>query len=93
MRRKRPRSCGKVGRRSRGILRDLVQEREIEIEKARKAISHVEECGYCNFSIELAIQRAKEGRKTSYLGSVGETLQEARRLAGISRISRERSLG
>ncbi len=86
-----PRSCGRVGRRYRTFLRDLVQSREVKGKDALAAILHIEKCDYCQASIELAIHRAeREQRETEYLESLDYTLQEAKvRLVG-STIGKEK---
>lgn len=75
---RRLKSCGKEGRLSRIVIRDLVQGREVESRQAHRAIIHVEKCVYCRISIESTIKSAKEqGHETNYLESFRETLREA----------------
>lgn len=89
----RPKPCGRKGRLARGFIRDLVQGREIDLRRTRRALIHVEGCDYCQESIDSAIRGARaEGHRSDYLRTVPETLYEAGKRLEAVRIRGERSL-
>lgn len=77
-------SCGLTGQSARVTIRSLLAGGEVVKTLAKKAVVHIEGCGFCKLRIKSSIYQArKEKVKTPYLYSLGETLQEAKRRAGI----------